>query len=247
MIFDAVSVADLVIAAVAVLIGSAAQSVVGFGLNLIAVPVLLFAGADRFVPGPLIVVLLLQAWTLVQGEGRQADWQLLRWFLPVRVVGTAAGLVVAANLRSDALIVLICILVIAAVGLSMSGWRIRSGPTSWSVTGFASGFGNVISSIGGPPLALALTDHPPAAQRTTQGWSAIFGSAMSIAMLWATNKFNMTDVAIGLVLVPTALLGSFAIRPIRSRLPTADALRPWVWGIAIGGSVATIARTLLRL
>jgi uncharacterized membrane protein YfcA len=239
------STAELLVASLAVLVGSATQSVVGFGLNLIAVPAVLLAGLDELVPGALIVVLFVQAWTLIASEHRHVDWLLLKWFLPVRVVGTLAGLAVAVSLTGDAIIVIICLLVLTAVALSIGGWRVPPSPAGWMSTGFASGFSNVLSSIGGPPLSLAMTDHPPAAQRSTQGWSAVFGSAMSMVVLASAHRFGTANMRDGALLLPAALLGSYGVRPVRAHLPTAASLRPYVWAVAVIGSLAVIARTLL--
>ncbi len=240
------SATQLLVACAAVFAGAATQSLVGFGLNLIVVPVALLAGAEELVPGALIVVLLAQASTLILGDRGHADVQLLAWFLPVRLIGTLAGLAVATQLSGDEVVVLICVLVIAAVLMSIRGWRVPSRPGAWMATGFASGFSNVLSSIGGPPLALVMTDRSPSAQRATQGWSAVVGSVMSIVVLSLDDRFGMVDVRRGVVLIPLAIAGSLAVRPIRGRWATADALRPMVWAVAIGGSVLTILRTLLR-
>jgi hypothetical protein len=240
-----VTTTQLSIACLAVLAGSATQSIVGFGMNLIAVPIALFIGADELVPGALLVALFLQSWTLALGERSHADWRLLRWFLPVRVVGTVAGVGVAVWLSGDAIVVVICALILAAVALSIGGWRVPARPGPWMATGFASGFSNVLSSIGGPPMSLAMTEHSPAAQRATQGWSAIFGSMMSMLMLTAAGRFGTVDIGRGLLLVPLAVAGSYGVRPIRRTLPTAASLRPVVWIVSTVGSVATIARVIL--
>lgn len=236
---------QLVVACLAVLVGASTQSIVGFGMNLVAVPIVLLVGAGELVPGALLVALFLQSWTLVIGERSHADWRLLRWFLPVRVAGTAVGLGVAVWSSGDAVVIVICALVLAAVGLSIGGWRVPARPVPWMATGFASGFSNVLSSIGGPPMSLAMTDHPPATQRATQGWSAAFGSAMSMAMLAAADRFGTHDITRGLLLVPVAVAGSYGVRPLRRHLPTAESLRPAVWTVSILGSLATIARTVL--
>jgi uncharacterized protein len=230
---------------VAVLVGAATQSIVGFGMNLVAVPVALLAGADELVPAALLVVLVVQAATLAFGEGNRAEWGVLTWFLPVRFVGTFVGVVATASLSGDTTIVVICVLVLAGVLGSVRGWRVPSTRTAYMATGFVSGFSNVISSIGGPALAIAMTDREPAVQRATQGWSAMLGSLLSIALLAGADRFAVADLGRGAALIPAALLGSAAVRPIRHRLPTADALRPWVWSVATVGSIVVIVRTLV--
>jgi uncharacterized protein len=240
-----VTTAELLIGSTVLLVGAGVQSIVGFGMNLIAVPVLLVAGYSEFVPGPLIVVLFFQALTMGWGEREDVQWPLLSWFLPVRFIGTFVGVEVARRVDQSTATVVICVLVLLAVGLSMGGVRVPSRPTAWMATGAASGFSNALSSIGGPPLALAMADYPPAAQRATQGLSAVVGSLMSVALLARVDKLHADDIVLGLTLIPAALLGSWVVRPLRPRLPTSAAMRPWVWTVAIVGSVAALARALV--
>jgi uncharacterized protein len=236
------SPSTIVVVIVVVTFGSFVQSVAGFGMNLLAVPVLLLAGAEELVPGALLVVLFSQSLSMALRERGQADWNVLRWFLPVRVLGTISGVFVATRLSGDGTTYLTCALVLAATLLSMAGWRVPATPGPWMATGFASGFSNVISSIGGPPLALALVDHTPPAHRATQGWSGMFGSVMSVSLLALAGDFEISNLWWGIGLIPTIVVGSTLGGFARQRLPTADSLRPWVWTIAIVGSLAAIAR-----
>jgi uncharacterized protein len=240
-----VSTSAWLLGSVALLVGASVQSIVGFGMNLISVPFLLLVGRGELVPAPLIAVLFVQALVLGLGEVSDADWALLTWFLPVRLVGTGVGILVGGAVAATTSTVIICVLVLAGVGLSMSGWRVPANPVGWGATGWFSGFSNALSSIGGPPLALAMTDHSPAAQRATQGWSAAVGSVMSMTLLSFDGRFDGSDIRAGALLVPAALLGTFAVRPLRPRLPTPESMRPWVWGVAIIGSVAALVRVVV--
>jgi uncharacterized protein len=240
-----VEVWELLVAALALAAGSAVQTVVGFGMALIAVPVVLAVGIEGFVPAPFLVVLLVQAVTLGFGEKDHADVHLLSWFVPARIVGTIGGTVVAASVSTRTVTVIVGVLVLLAVGLSWRGVRIPYTPPSFLGTGAASGFSNVLSSIGGPPLALTVQDREPAVQRATQGFSAMFGSLFSIASLTVAGRFDRHDLAVGALLIPSALVGTVLGNPLRRHVPDAAALRPWLWGVAVGGSLAAIVRAVV--
>jgi uncharacterized protein len=235
---------ELVVAAIALTVGSAVQTVIGFGMALIAVPIVLAVGADGFVPGVFLVVLMAQAITLGLGERRDADVHLLSWFIPARVVGTIAGTAVAASVTKDAATVIVGALVLAAVAMSWRGLRVPYVPAGFLGAGVASGFSNVLSSIGGPPLALTMQDRPPPVQRATQGFSAMFGSVFSMVSLAVAGRFGGHDLAIGLLLIPAALVGTLLGNPLRRHVHDANALRPWLWTVAVGGSVAAVIRVL---
>lgn len=235
----------IVAAVIALMLGSAVQSVAGFGMNLLAVPVLLLVGANDLVPAALLVVLVFQSLGMAVRDRGHPDTRLLTWFLPVRLVGTAVGAFLSSHLSSDATVILICSLVLVAVAMSVRGWRVRPTPISWMATGFASGFSNVLSSIGGPPLALAMVDHSPKAQRATQGWSGMVGSIMSLSLLAAAGNLDGHGMAWGFALIPAIVIGSTLGGFARARLTTAESLRPVVWTVAVVGSIAAMARTLL--
>jgi uncharacterized protein len=121
---NGIAIGTLVVAMVALFVGAGVQSIVGFGMNLIAVPFILLAGGQRLVPAPLIVVLLAQSMLMGLGDRGAADWKLLRWFLPVRVFGTIGGSYAATRLKPDGVTIVVGILVIVAVAVTARGWRV---------------------------------------------------------------------------------------------------------------------------
>jgi uncharacterized protein len=241
---NGVTIGTLAVAMVALFFGAGVQSIVGFGMNLIAVPFILVAGGQRLVPGPLIVVLLAQSVLMGLGDRGATDWALLRWFLPVRVLGTIAGSYAATRLRPEGVTIVVGTVVIVSVAITARGWRVPPRPGAWGATGFVSGFSNVMSAIGGPPLAMALVDHKPQAVRATQSWSALLGGAMSIITLAFRHRFQAADVTLGLALIPAGIAGWALSRPLVSRYPTPERIRPIVYAVAVVGSLMAIVRVV---
>src|SRR3954453_15284359 len=113
--------AVVVVAVGVIALSAALPGAVGFGLNLLAVPVLLVLDPS-FVPGPALVSGLLLS-ILVAGRELGAHDRRLGWSLAGLLPGTALGLVVLTVVPQDELTVVLGVLVLVAVGLAASRWQ----------------------------------------------------------------------------------------------------------------------------
>src|ERR1700712_5470295 len=112
---------QLVLAALVVTAGSAVQGAVGFGLNLLAVPLLLLVDAD-LVPGPTLVAGLVLS-VLVAGREFDAMDRRLGFAYVGLLPGAIAGAAVVTVVPHDALSLLLGLLVLVAVALSALQWE----------------------------------------------------------------------------------------------------------------------------
>lgn len=182
------------------------QGTIGFGLALLAAPLLRLL-APELVPGPMLVasglltvLMARRDWDAVQGGD-------LGWALGGRVTGTAAAIAVLAVLPAAAMDRLFGALVLAGVAFTAAGLRFRPAPRSLVVAGVLSGFMGTTTSIGGPPIAL-LYQHETA--RRIRGTLAAFfvaGVAMSVTGLALAGRFGLRDLRNGLFLLPGIVLG----------------------------------------
>src|ERR1700712_332017 len=145
---------QLVLAALVVTAGSAVQGAVGFGLNLLAVPLLLLVDA-ALVPGPTLVAGLALS-VLVAGREFDARDRRLGFAYARLLPGAPAGALVVTVVPQDALSVPLGLLVLVAVGLSALRWQPVPRPSSLLGAGAASGFLSTAAAIGGAPQALLL-------------------------------------------------------------------------------------------
>jgi uncharacterized membrane protein YfcA len=137
-------------AGAAVFVGSVVQGAVGFGLALVAAPVL-FMIDPRLVPGPLVFASMLLT-TLTAFRDRDAiDTSGLGWSMVGRLPGTLLGAALLALLPPERLAAPLGVLVILGVALSASGVHVRVNPRTLMGAGLLSGFMGTASSIGGPP------------------------------------------------------------------------------------------------
>ena len=207
----------LVVAAVAVLVGAAVQSMVGLGLGLVAAPVISFLDPTLMPGSLLITVIVLPALTLLQ-EWRHVDPRALLWALPARVPGTIVGVWVVALLEPRALAACVGGMVLVAVGLTVRSFKVRITPVSLVTAGAFSGFAGTATSVGGPPMALLYQNEPPARVRATLAAFFLFGGMISVAALALGGQIDARTTAAGIAAIPFVGLGFFLGARMRHRV-----------------------------
>jgi len=144
---------QLVVASLTVAAGACLQSSVGFGLNLVAAPVLI-AVDHRLVPGPAALLSLVLTILVAHREREAIDVRGVGWALVGRVPGTVLGALTVAALSERGLDIGFAVLLLVAVALSASGYALpRTPPTPVGVRAL-SGFMGTTTSIDGPPMSL---------------------------------------------------------------------------------------------
>lgn len=235
-----VSIAQHVLAILVVLVGSAIQGSVGFGLNLFAAPLLVLIDPS-LVPGPSIVASSLLNLLVIRRERAPHVWREMRWPMIGLVPGTAAGAAVLALVARTNLTVFFAVLILVAVGLSLSGLHPRRTPRTLAAAGVLSGFMGTAVGIGGPPIALMYQKATGPELRAAL--SRFFGVAglLSILLLTAFGQFTWSDLGNGLLLLPGAAFGYL----LSSRLlHHVDAGRVRIAVLSLSGASAIVALLL---
>ena len=204
----------VIVAVLVVLVTSAVQGAVGFGMNLLAVPVLVLVD-PRLVPGPVLLAGLALAFLVAVREREPLERQL-GWALLGLVPGTAAALTLLSLVPPDALGLPMGVLVLLAVMLSALRLELSPTPPSLSVAGTASGFLATAAGIGGPPLALLYARAPGPRLRGNLSGFFVVTAAVSLLALVLTGHFGLRDLRLSLPLVVGALAGFVASGPLRS-------------------------------
>ena len=201
-----VSTAGLLVIGVAVLVGAVVQGSIGFGLNLIAAPVLVLVD-PTLVPGPTIVIAFVFTALLAARERRAIDLRGVRWAFYGRLPGSAAGALAVAALSARALSLAIAAIVLLAVAITASGAHVAPTRNVLVGAGVLSGLMGTASSIGGPPMAMALSSSTGAAMRGTLSAFFLLGTVVSVALLAAVGEFGTGDVIASAALLPPLLVG----------------------------------------
>lgn len=189
-----------------VLVGALLQGTVGFGLGMLAAPLLVLVD-PRLVPGPLLAVAVLLTVLMARRERQSIDFRGVGWALLGRVPGTllGAGALLVAPQRATAL--LVGAMVLVAVALVGSGMELTRSRVSLLGAGTLSGFMSTTASVGGPPIAVLYHDAAGARMRSTLASFFTFGLVLSIAALAVVGRFGLEELRAALALFPGVLAG----------------------------------------
>lgn len=232
----------LILAAFAVLLGSAVQGSVGFGVALLAAPAVMLIDPS-LMPGSVLIVSTSLAATGFVQERRHVEWSGLGWALAGRAVGTAFGayLVVIASAR--VLATMVGVVVLAAVALTSRAVRIPLTPGSLAAAGVVSGVTGTAASIGGPPIALLMQHEPGRKIRANLAAFFLVGASVSLAALAIAGRLPPRTVFAGLAMVPFMVLGFALAQPLRRHLDVGRT-RHAVLAVAAASAVALLIRSL---
>lgn len=209
---------DMLLATVLVFVGAFVQTAVGFGLAVIAAPVLFFINPD-YVPAPVTVcalaLSLINAWTFRDGVSLQG----LKAAVIGRIPGSLAGAGLLLMIHKDMLALWIGISVLFAVGVSLTSLRWQPTPGRMMAAGFLSGFMGTSTSIGGPPMALLWQHQNVALIRANLAAFFVVSCLISLLILAPIGHFGMLHIKLSLPLLPATFLGFWAARRTMHRLP----------------------------
>lgn len=232
-----------VLLGVAVLVGAAVQGSVGLGLGLLAAPV--FALVDpALVPGTILLLASVLPVLTSLRELTGVDWKGLAYALSGRVPGVALGAWVVATQPPTTTAVIVAVVVLGAVGLSLTTWRATPTPPALLLAGVVSGVSGTATSVGGPPVALLYQSSSGATVRSTMGLYFLIGNTASIAALGVAGELALQDAGRALVLLPFVLGGFLLSGPLRKRVD-GPRLRTAVLVLSAASATALLARTLL--
>jgi uncharacterized protein len=239
------SVLGYSIIAAAVLLASCLQASIGFGIGMLAAPVVALVD-PALIPGTLIMVATLVTLIVVIREREDIDLHGTGWALVGRVPGTITGALLLTMLPERALTVLLAGVVLVGVALTSVGWIPAPRRRNVVLAGATSGVLGTATSIGGPPMALVWQRNSGARLRGTMSGFFLVGSVMSIAALALTGAVDGQTVLAFATLVPAAVAGYLLSRRINHLLDP-KRLRWLAIGASTLGAVVLIGRELLAI
>ena len=230
------------VACLAVAVGACVQGSLGFGLGLVAAPVLALLDPD-LVPAPLLLLALLLTIAGAYRERRALDWRGLKWAFLGRVPGSILGTAAIVWLPEQWMLVVFSVLIITGVVLSAAGWTVAPTGVTLFGAGAMSGFMGSVTSVGGPPMALVYQRHSGAQLRATLALFFTFGSLLSLLLLAVAGELHAADLGRAGQLLPAMLLG-LALSRLGSRWLdrgyTRTAILVFSGVVALGLLVATV-------
>ena len=182
------------------------QSAVGFGMAVVAAPVIVFLRPD-WVPYVLVItalpLCLINAWD--QRRGLQPRAMLVPML--TRIPGTVVGTWLLLHLSALWLQVAVSLCVLLAVLLSARSVHFEATPVRLGWAGLVGGLMGTTTSIGGPPMALVMQHGQPETVRANLSLYFAFSVLTSIIGYSVAGMLDRQLLLVSLSFLPCPLLG----------------------------------------
>ena len=228
-----------------VLVGALVQGAIGFGVNLVATPVIALI-APSALPGAVVLMSLPLTITMAAREHHAIDRRGVTWIFLGRLPGTAVGVAIVAAVSDSVLAAVIGALILLAVFLSVIHPHLRVNRATAFAAGSISGVTGTAAAIDGPPLALLYQHEHGPRLRSTLATCFVIGTVMSAGALAVAGEITREQLILTLVLLPALLAGwglsTFVAPHVNGRL-----LRVLVLAFAAVTGAAALVRGLATL
>ncbi|MDP9443846.1 MAG: sulfite exporter TauE/SafE family protein [Actinomycetota bacterium] len=231
----------VLLAGLAVLVGAVIQGAVGFGVGLVAAPVVTFLDPS-LMPGSLLVAGFLLPLMSLAAEHRHVDPRV-GWVFAGRLLGTVPGVLIVAVSSPEQLAIAVALMTLVAVALTVHAFTVPVTRTTLSTAGFFSAIGATAASIGGPPLGIVYQRSDPRTVRATTALVFAVGSLLSMTGLWVVGELPARQVLTGLSFLPFFGVGFLVSLPVRRRVRGARFRRTLLAVVAVS-ALAVLVRYL---
>jgi uncharacterized membrane protein YfcA len=228
-----------------VLVGGLVQGSIGFGVNLIAAPVIALV-APGAVPGSMVLLSLPLTITMAAREHHAIDRRGVTWIFLGRLPGTVLGVAIVAAVPDSVLAAVVGGVILLAVGLSVIHPHLPVNRGTAFGAGSVSGVTGTAAAVDGPPLALLYQHHHGPALRSTLATCFVIGTVMTTVALTAAGEITGEQLVLTLELLPALLVGWAASTLVAPRVD-ARQLRTLVLAFAALAGAAALVRGLAAL
>ncbi|MEE2757504.1 MAG: sulfite exporter TauE/SafE family protein [Myxococcota bacterium] len=219
------------------------QATIGFGFAVLSVPVLSLID-PRLAPVPQLLLIAPLAVSMAWRERAALDLKGLGWVLLGRGIGAGLGVLllkVASQFILD--ISIAAVVMIAVISLTLIQ-RIPRNAMTELIAGTVSGTGALVSSIGGPPLALLYRDSGGGTLRSSLATIFIIGLFVTIGARVSGGLISQTDIVLAVFLVPAIGVGLYASRFLIGRIE-GEPFRKAVLAVASVSAIGLMVRALM--
>lgn len=231
------------LAGVVVALGGLLQGLVGFGLSLLAVPLLALLD-PTLLPVPVLIAATAHSIMSLIREHSHVDWRGVGWAMAGRLPGTVVGIWLVDSLSQRNFGLLVGAVVLGCVVLSVVPWRPSPTPRALVTAGVASGSFGTAMSVGGPVVGLLYQDSKGPEVRATMAAFFVLGSGASVLGLLMAGQVHARQLWTGLALIPFLVAGFLLSGPLRKRFD-AGGIRTPVLVVSGASAVVLIVRGLL--
>jgi uncharacterized membrane protein YfcA len=189
-------------------IGSALQGAVGYGLAMVVSPFLVVI-EPYFIPGAMVIASTILVILVIVRERDALDFWGLRWAILGAIPGMALGTFILTRIPVDKFVTLFAVLILVAVVLSMTKLNVEPTPTVLFIAGFISGLMGILSNMSGPAIALVFQRASGPKLRATISGYFVMSIILAFINLVPAGRLGMRELRLSLVLIPPMFIGFF--------------------------------------
>lgn len=198
-------------------LGCAVQTAIGFGMALIAAPVIVLFRPE-WVPVIMTIVALFLSFQNSLSLRSSIQWKHISPAMLSRLPGTIIGAWVLTVLPVNVLQASVAGMVFVAIFITLFAKPFPATVKNLSIAGFFSGIAGTTTSIGGPPMALVMQHGASHVTRANLSIYFLYSCVVSLVSYQLIGIMHTELWLIGLSFVPFAFAGYYAGR----------LARPWV-------------------
>ncbi|MEV4355940.1 TSUP family transporter [Nonomuraea sp. NPDC049625] len=233
----------LIVGGLAVFVGAIVQGGVGFGLGLVAAPVLTMLDPD-LMPGAIQVVNVTLPLFTLAAEWRTVDWRGLGFAVLGRLPGSVIGAVIVVYVSAYARGVFVAVMVLVAVALTARALSVPRNGVTLASAGFVSGITGTATGIGGPPMGLVYQHAKGPHLRATLAMFFFLSAAQSLVILAVVDELPARALTTGAILIVPMVLGFLVSGPLRRYLDGGK-VRVAVLVVAAASALALLAQNVI--
>lgn len=194
------------LAAAALFFGCAIQTALGFGMAVVAAPIIVLFKPE-WVPIILTIVALILSLQNSWNQRTGIEWRHISPAMISRIPGTIIGAGILSILPVQLLQIAVAGMVFVAIFVTAIAKPFPSTAKNLSIAGFLSGIAGTTTSIGGPPMALVMQHGDSHNTRANLSIYFAYSCVTSLISYQIIGLMTPTLWLIGFSFVPVALAG----------------------------------------
>lgn len=232
------------ICAAALLVGCTLQAALGFGMALIAAPIIVMV-KPQWVPYIMAVMALAVSLNTCWDQRTDIQWKNMLSPMIARIPGTFIGTWLLLVMSLQHLQIAVAVMVMLSVFITMKLKPFPATKSNLGIAGFVSGVTGTTTSIGGPPIALVMQHSDGATARANLSAFFVYSCIISIAGYQYTGLMTTEAWLVGLSMVPMAFLGFWAGKRIQKYVD--NRFRPILLVMCTLSALTTLVNALINL
>ncbi len=222
--------------------GSLLQGLIGYGIGLFSAP-LLFLIDPALVPAPLILISTVLTVLMMIRDKSHLQFDQIAWAMKGGFIGVVLAGVILKVATKDQFELFFGLLILAAVLISVLGFKPKVNKITNVIAGFTSGFMGTLTAVGGPPIAL-LYQHG-AIRNIVANLTAFFMflNIVAIVTLASIGEITFETLKAVAISTPGVCLGLYVSTKLQGIVKPHFA-RKWILTLSTVTAIIAIIRAL---